>query len=100
MRAKLVNRTPWLAVAVASDAGGAFAAGPVIGGGLMEAIDWESIFSINVPIGLLTAYPARVPSGSRGPALEHGAGSVGGHSAIRRIAIRFAPGLQRVDRWL
>jgi EmrB/QacA subfamily drug resistance transporter len=36
--------------------GAAVAAGPLIGGALVEAINWESIFYVNVPVGLVTAY--------------------------------------------
>ncbi len=33
----------------------AVAIGPLVGGALVEGINWESIFFVNVPIGLLTA---------------------------------------------
>ena len=46
----------------------AVACGPVIGGAVAQGIDWQWIFWVNVPIGLL-AVPlvlARIPE-SRGP---------------------------------
>jgi EmrB/QacA subfamily drug resistance transporter len=49
--------------------GAAVAIGPLVGGVLTEALGWESIFYINVPIGLATVLVtfARVPE-SRDPA--------------------------------
>jgi EmrB/QacA subfamily drug resistance transporter len=49
------DRTKALTVWGATTAA-AVAAGPLIGGALVEAINWESIFYINVPIGLVTAF--------------------------------------------
>jgi EmrB/QacA subfamily drug resistance transporter len=48
------DRNAALAVWGASTAA-AVAIGPLVGGALVEAINWESIFFVNVPIGLLTA---------------------------------------------
>ena len=49
------DRTKALTVWGATTAA-AVAAGPLIGGVLIEAISWESIFYVNVPIGLVTAF--------------------------------------------
>jgi EmrB/QacA subfamily drug resistance transporter len=49
------DRTKALTVWGATTAA-AVAAGPLIGGVLVEAVSWESIFYVNVPIGLLTAF--------------------------------------------
>ena len=49
------DRTKALTVWGATNAA-AVAAGPLIGGLLVEAVNWESIFFVNVPIGLLTAW--------------------------------------------
>jgi EmrB/QacA subfamily drug resistance transporter len=35
---------------------GAVATGPLIGGALVETLGWESVFFVNVPVGLLTAW--------------------------------------------
>jgi EmrB/QacA subfamily drug resistance transporter len=49
------DRTKALTVWGATTAA-AVAAGPLIGGALVDAISWESIFYVNVPIGLVTAF--------------------------------------------
>jgi EmrB/QacA subfamily drug resistance transporter len=49
---------------IAAASGVAFAAGPTIGGSLIEASSWRSIFLINLPIGALTlllSYRVLVP---------------------------------------
>ncbi|MCW3041485.1 MAG: transporter [Solirubrobacterales bacterium] len=49
--------------------GGAVAVGPLVGGVLTEHVSWESIFFINVPIGILAVLAAgRVLEESKGPA--------------------------------
>lgn len=51
----------------------AVAIGPLIGGALVEGISWESIFFVNVPIGLLTAaLVARGVPESRDPSATGG----------------------------
>jgi EmrB/QacA subfamily drug resistance transporter len=49
------DRNTALAVWGASTAS-AVAIGPLIGGALVDAFEWEAIFFVNVPIGLLTAW--------------------------------------------
>ncbi len=49
--------------------GGAVAVGPLVGGALTEALGWEWIFFVNVPIGIgaivLDDHEARQPEGAR-----------------------------------
>jgi EmrB/QacA subfamily drug resistance transporter len=46
-----------------STIGGAVAIGPLVGGALTEGLGWESIFFVNVPIGIATMAIAQARSG-------------------------------------
>jgi MFS family permease len=51
------------------------AAGPVLGGALINAIDWRAIFWVNVPVVVLTPFGQLPPPG--GPASEGEQGGIG-----------------------
>jgi EmrB/QacA subfamily drug resistance transporter len=71
----------------------AIAAGPLVGGGVVQGLDWHWIFWINVPIGLAAALLARtrLPE-SRGPASHL---DIGGLTLVATGAVALAWGLVR-----
>ncbi|MBO0832384.1 MAG: DHA2 family efflux MFS transporter permease subunit, partial [Actinobacteria bacterium] len=71
----------------------AIAAGPLVGGGVVQGLDWHWIFWVNVPIGVAAALLARVrlPE-SRGPADRL---DIGGLSLVAAGAVALAWGLVR-----
>jgi EmrB/QacA subfamily drug resistance transporter len=71
----------------------AVAAGPLVGGAVVQGLDWHWIFWINVPIGLAAAILSafRLPE-SRGPARRL---DVGGASLVAAGAVALAWGLVR-----
>jgi EmrB/QacA subfamily drug resistance transporter len=71
----------------------AIAAGPLVGGGVVQGLDWHWIFWINVPIGITASLLARVrlPE-SRGPV---GRLDIGGLTLIAAGAVALAWGLVR-----
>jgi MFS transporter, DHA2 family, methylenomycin A resistance protein len=76
------------AVAVWTSGGAAAtAAGPVIGGALTSAVDWRSIFFVNLPVGLVTlALLARTPRSPRRDAPLDAAGQVTAIVALAALA--------------
>ena len=76
-------------------AAGAFAAaaGPALGGVLVDTVGWRSLFLINVPVGLAIVYGARfVPGGAPGGRLPDVVGTVALGLGIGAAALGIAQG--------
>jgi EmrB/QacA subfamily drug resistance transporter len=71
----------------------AAAAGPALGGVLVDTVGWRSLFMINVPLGLALVYGARmIPAGAPGGRLPDAVGTVLLGVAIGAAALGIAQG--------
>jgi EmrB/QacA subfamily drug resistance transporter len=86
------DRSIALAVWGATTAG-SVAVGPLVGGVLIEAISWESIFFVNIPIGLVTALlvaravPESRDAAASGPPDYAGLATMAGSASLLVLAL-------------